>query len=113
LENAVIDASNLEALQALHGCPPDDAPTVDLDDDAPTNKPDLERILKLANLQVAQERVVEELEELLDRAKAALRRTREADLPEAMSLFGTSFTLNDGHTIEVVKEIFAGIPKGK
>ena len=91
-----------------------DAPTVDLDDDTPTNQTDLERVVRLSRLQVTQERDLEENDEKGERIRAALRRTREVDLPEALAIVGlSSITLDSGEAIEIVREIFAGIPKGK
>ncbi len=93
-----------------------DIPVVDLgpEDEAPPSEDKLDRIVRLARLQISQMRAVEEAEELLDRAKAALRRTREADLPEAMAGVASSLTLPDtGEVIEIMNEVFAGIPKGK
>ncbi len=94
-----------------------DIPTVDLgpEDEAPPSEDKLDRIVRLARLQISQERAVEEAEELLDRAKAALRRTREADLPEALAVAGTDMyrLAETGEVIEVMNEVFASIPKGK
>lgn len=94
---------------------PNDVPIVDIDDeDNPTPLTDLEKAVRLAKLQVAQERAVAEAEEALDRAKKALRRTREADLPDALAVVKlSSITIEGGYVIEIVKEVFGAIPKGR
>jgi hypothetical protein len=93
-----------------------DATTIDIDpsDEALVSEDKLDRIVRLARLQVEQQRAVIEAEKAFDRAKAALRRTEEADLPDALAAAHTScWTGDSGEVIEIVREIHASIPKGR
>lgn len=90
-----------------------EVPIVDFDEE-PADQDKLDRIVKLARLQVEQERAVSSAELALDRAKAALRLTSENDLPLAMAEVGLSdYTLDTGEGVEVERQVHAGIPKDR
>lgn len=75
---------------------------------------ELQRIVRLAELMVAQAREVAELEQKLKEAKAALRRTETEDLPELMREVGLdSVKLNDGSTVEVIEDVDCGISQAR
>ncbi len=70
----------------------------------------LSRVVTLGLLQVDQEDAVADLERQLKDAKEALRRTCEADLPEALSQAGiTHIGLRGGREVDLEREVYANI----
>lgn len=73
---------------------------------------ELHTVSRLAERQREQERVVEQKEQELKRAKQDLRQTREVDLPEAMQQAGLSeVALEDGSRISVEEGVDAHVSK--
>lgn len=67
---------------------------------------DLQRVVTLARIFVAQREMVERLEGQLAEAKAEARRLETEDLPELMREIGLArFELDDGSVIDVVDDV--------
>lgn len=77
----------------------------------PSNN-EVKEIAALAERQLEQQAEVEHLEEFLKKAQAALRQTREVDLPNAMQQAGVSeIKLPTGEKITIKEDVYASIPK--
>lgn len=72
------------------------------------------RISIMAQILIVQLGIIERLEAELKEAEAAARRTAEIDLPELMRELGVeAIKLADGTKVDLVKDIFASIPKDR
>lgn len=89
-------------------------PIIDFESDTPTFGDDeLANITQLAELQLAQQVIVSQLEQQLKEANEKLRNLAERVLPDAMTAVGmTEFKLLDGNKITIKDEVMCSIRSG-